>query len=650
MFSLKRDYAWLTHPDLARRLFEGRKLLRDAVRAVYADRCLVDWSSPNAPFHGVMMRTQPVRILVNPTAVIAHSGERTELLALALHGVSLHEASHAIHTSVQWASVLRQKQRRYEQRAGLSLPASLLHICANLAEDIWIEDCLAAEFPGFRVYFTGMRHYLFDADVYQQQHERLERLWTTYQAAPAEYTEGAALTTACTNAVIHRMNRPDSTPALPPGLEVLDEAIAILRQAGKQKGLASRMNGAVEATTRLYALFRLWTATQGAEAGRDSEGQEISPNTDHVAGKEAAGAIESAIKECDFPMRENDSPRRKSPIRSGMTRRLLRALQEMEAMDRKETYAEESLAALVLVTPKMLEQSEGMALCENKRVRIVDSAPDTLPDYSRTFDTQAEALLEQRHAQAEALRAEFERLIRQDRERREHGLRRGSLEEDALAELAVGFQDVFTQNHIQSEHRLDLTLLLDESGSMNNRASGKMCRWEMAATAAILLEYALRPHFSGHKVRLRVYGFTSDLCEEGETILYRHFDSALPRLNRPQALAWCYGKANNCDGLALAAIRREILLGRQMEQEAALLMISDGQPYASGYGGQAAWDHVRQEMGTTIQKRIRFAHLQIGETADSVLDAMYGDRWQRVGERGKLPDEVAKLARQWLIR
>src|SRR5262249_37906841 len=149
MYSLKRDHSWLIHPDIAYRLYHGRALVGDAVKAVYPGQCEVDWSSPQAPYHGVMIWAKPKRILINPQPVITHQGERTELLVMTLPGVALHEASHAVHTSPRWWTTLRQRHRRFERRAGYTLPENLLFICANLAEDIWIERRLAAEFPGF---------------------------------------------------------------------------------------------------------------------------------------------------------------------------------------------------------------------------------------------------------------------------------------------------------------------------------------------------------------------------------------------------------------------------------------------------------------------------------------------------------------------
>src|SRR5204863_6940369 len=128
----------------------------------------------------------------------------------------------------------------------------------------------------------------------------------------------------------------------------------------------------------------------------------------------------------------------------------------------------------------------------------------------------------------------------------EYGQTSGSLDEEALFLVGIGDKEVYLRRDPEETGAIDLTLLIDESGSM-----GTGERWRMAAATALSLEYALRPVAAA---RLRVYGFTSDCFEEGETILYRHFDSSDPRRRNRAALAWCIPKDNNADGVALAAI------------------------------------------------------------------------------------------------
>jgi hypothetical protein len=648
MYSVQRDNSWLDHPDIAYRLHRGRAFLRSAVRAVFADSCVVDWSSPRAPFHGVMVRALPLRILVNPLPVIQHQGERTDALALSLLGIALHEASHAMHTSPRWPTVLRQRRRLLERKTGRKLPDTLLSICANLAEDVWIEDRLAADYPGFAVYFEVMRLYLFPDAQCTTQIAEMTQLWSAYLAAPASFSDRDALTASCVNAVILLANRPDVVWELPAGLEVLRQAAQMIQDAGKKVRISARLAGAVAAADRIYELVCQWMCpSAGGSAG---EGTAPMDRADEECA--TAEAVERAIGQRETPLRLDGNPRGKSPAEGAKSRKLTTWLREMEEIDRRERLAEETLDVQGVVVAAILEHEAGQALCGNKTVRIVDSAPETL---YRAEDWElgrlAADLMAANQEQAQRFRRDFARLLQSETQFTVRGLTQGEPDEDALADLVMGNREVLQQTHMETTVRLDLTLLIDESGSMDSVADqGNGRRWQAAGATAVLLEYALQPHFGGGRVRLRIYGYTSDCFADGETLLYRHFDSAIPRLNRPQALGWCYPKFANTDGIALAGIRRELLKTRLPGQELALLMISDGQPSGIGYEGPPAYEHVRLEVEETIRCRIRFAHLQIGPTPDKILQQMYDARWQRVSQGADLVDHVAALAGNWFRR
>jgi uncharacterized protein with von Willebrand factor type A (vWA) domain len=276
----------------------------------------------------------------------------------------------------------------------------------------------------------------------------------------------------------------------------------------------------------------------------------------------------------------------------------------------------------------------------DKTVRVVDSCPETLYNPTRyRLDDLAAQIFGRHRRVAEALRRRLR--FRDARlEIVEHGHQRGEIDESALAEVGTGNRNIYLQRIQIEARRMDLILLLDESGSM-----GTGDRWKLAAAAALCLEYAVSPLES---VRLRVYGFSTDCFVQNETVIYRHYDSAVPRLRRWKALGWPYPKQNNADGVALAAMRHVILQDYSPETIPCLLMISDGLPRAHNYEGRAAEEHVRREVQETLRRGIQFAHLMVGPTDASHLDAMYGSRWRRVTQAEEIPAQVAALVLRWL--
>jgi hypothetical protein len=122
--------------------------------------------------------------------------------------------------------------------------------------------------------------------------------------------------------------------------------------------------------------------------------------------------------------------------------------------------------------------------------------------------------------------------------------------------------------------------------------------------------------------------------------MFRHYDSrTLPRFH---ALGYAYPKHSNADGMALAALR-EILVREETAAGASrpyVLMISDGQPAASGYGGSSAFQHVAGEVRRLTAAGIAFAHLQIGDAAaPEAMNAM--------SRPDQLPERIASLALKW---
>jgi hypothetical protein len=671
------SFEWVRYPDLIVRLYRALNLIRNMVRIVYRGPVVVGWSSPEAPYQGVMQQTEPKTILINPGPLLAVRPEEPipAYLIDTLHGIPLHEAGHAAFTPPDYEDALQKTLAAHREVKGYRLPIEILTAVKNWVEDEYVEGEITREhrFPGFRRYFQNTNAFFLPDEQCRHIVERAHALWphgerefrdrreivtTLVHVLIVEVnrrlgvTNRSALLVTCMDLLSVLVHRPglvdaESRPTFQP---LLDAAQAI-RAAGTLAKLAGRVKAVVQITDDLFHFLMDLTDEDpsaapwgtGTTDGRDgftpggANGAGEAPqeagverqSKDPVQFGAIARAIDAALAGQRLTFLRDDG----DPVGSETTGILLTE-EQAAALDALEKGKAEFLP------PEVFLDRAGIAEHRDKTLRIIDSTPETLPNYDPgQYAHMAARLLRTYRRQAEELR---QRLWFREgtSEYWERGQRSGTLDEDDLIRPALGDTDIYMQQYRLELPGVDLTLLVDESGSM---ATGN--RWQLAAAASVCVEYAVR-YLEG--VRLQVYGYTSDCFQRGETVLFRHFDSAVPRLRRIQPLGWAYPKSNNADGIALAGVARLLREDRSPDVIPSLLMISDGQPVADRYEGAAALKHVSQVVKLLLNEGIRFAHLQIGPTADCHLNAMYGTRWARVMHPDDLPNQVAGLVLRWL--
>ena len=614
---------WLNETDSIRRLAHGLSEIRNVIRAVFSRPFTVDWANVESPFVGAMIRQQPVLILMNPCSVLEHDPTTDgESLSGAFTGVALHEASHAVYTSPSWHKALTRQKRKQEAILKKPLSKEWVNVCGNLAEDGWIERRLTTEFPGFAPIFEQTVRYFYSEEACVNALSELERQLEAWRSDPYSFTGGAKIVGACYTLVLYLTRRTDVAEiSLPPEVEAIKEATLLLRSSWSVNPNAKRLGIAVKAAVILDDLLKTWMTAE--EMGK-------------------------VIKDQETELREGGNPVGRKRVKSVLTRKQLANLRKVLENDA----GENTLSASDIATYEVSLISGGEFLLEGKTVRWEESDPATLPSfelYDRNYQltTLQERLLNEHKSEAESLRVRVRRLLQRADYRTTTSLKSGAIDEDLLPEASVGIRIIFLQERKMMQYLLNLVILVDESGSMQNMDEKGEGRWLHAARACLLLEYALRPLFGRKAVRLRVLGYTSDVEKEGETLLFRHFDS-LGSHNNPQRLAWVYPKASNADGIALAAVRGEMLKTRSHTDRLALLMIGDGQPNAINYAGAEAQRHVQLERQLLERKRIRFTHLHIGDESEDTLNVMYGKHWQRLTQPSELSNVVAHLALRWL--
>lgn len=183
----------------------------------------------------------------------------------------------------------------------------------------------------------------------------------------------------------------------------------------------------------------------------------------------------------------------------------------------------------------------------------------------------------------------------------------------------------------QEAPQLCVGVLIDESGSMswNNRVA------YAKATAIVLYDFC-----RGLEIPCCVCGHTADETRYGSMQIhsYAEFDSI--DKNDKYRLMDISARSNNRDGAALKYMYDK--LSKRDEEVKLLIVISDGQPAASGYSGSSA-ERDMQTLKTTYDRRgiITFA-AAIGSDKENI-ERIYKEGFLDITDLSKLPEILTKL-------
>lgn len=199
----------------------------------------------------------------------------------------------------------------------------------------------------------------------------------------------------------------------------------------------------------------------------------------------------------------------------------------------------------------------------------------------------------------------------------------GDFDEDEVANVRFS-RDVFMDELPAEDYSLDVILLLDCSGSMSSYRSIEKQR---------IISCALADAFSKYpQVNLQVYGHTANGYGAAKLIILdfndkrRLLDTIFAQ--RPMS--------NNADGYAMQYVAEKF---NPKAAEKLLIMISDGQPSAVGYGGPKAERHVRNVVEDLKKKKIHVLSVAISNFNQS---SMYDDLIPYDGH------DTAKKLNAWL--
>ena len=192
---------------------------------------------------------------------------------------------------------------------------------------------------------------------------------------------------------------------------------------------------------------------------------------------------------------------------------------------------------------------------------------------------------------------------------------------------------VFYKNALPNEiPALSVGLLLDESGSMCSCDRATYAR----ATAIILYDFC-----QALGIPIMVYGHSSDIGVD--LYSYAEFD-AIDRDDRYRMMD-ISARNDNRDGAALRYVAER--LARRSEDVKLLMLVSDGQPWDTGYYGTAAEEDLRGVKQEYQRKGILFVAAAIGSDKENI-ERIYGNSFLDISDLNKLPVKLAGIIKRFI--
>lgn len=219
-------------------------------------------------------------------------------------------------------------------------------------------------------------------------------------------------------------------------------------------------------------------------------------------------------------------------------------------------------------------------------------------------------------------------------------LRRGNLDEEELYRWGMDDHRVFSERVVEAKPDVLLGLLVDMSGSMVGK------RLDIAKRLAHLFVWAAhgRPGVEtavwGHTADIHLPGGSRD--PNGSTWVYRLWEPGDPisRLGLIEDLP----HANNADGHAISVV--VAAMAEREQPEKVLVVLSDGQPAATHYGGDKGMDHVRSVCRWAERQGVRVLQIAIapGDLQPHNQERMFGaGNWIGYTSDGELPKQIAGI-------
>lgn len=235
-----------------------------------------------------------------------------------------------------------------------------------------------------------------------------------------------------------------------------------------------------------------------------------------------------------------------------------------------------------------------------------------------------------------------------DAARKVTGYRDGVLHEGSLYKVPMGLDTVFYKKSRTETDRVSICLLIDQSGSMSTGSyHSSRQRINDAAEVAYVLAKLCK---SVSKINLSIVGFTAqqgsleakakgiDYNDELDLrLIYDDDDSSVSSLD---TILDMRAHSNNTDGFAIWHTAKHLSSTKAAYRRKVMIVVSDGQPNANGYGGDSALTHVNL-CKTDARKRFGVETYAIG--VDNAYSKRVGDKMYGPGNNIIIHDVKSSL-------
>ena len=194
---------------------------------------------------------------------------------------------------------------------------------------------------------------------------------------------------------------------------------------------------------------------------------------------------------------------------------------------------------------------------------------------------------------------------------------------------------VFYKNNLPNEiPRISVGILLDESGSMSSSDRATYAR----AAAIILYDFC-----QALNIPIMVYGHSTTWNSGVDLYSYAEFDSI--DQNDRYRMMDISARGSNRDGAALRFVAEQ--LSKRSEEVLILILVSDGQPADTGYGGSAAEEDLRGIKQEYKRKGLLFVAAAIGDDKQNI-ERIYGDSFLDITDLNQLPIKLTGVIKRFL--
>jgi hypothetical protein len=212
--------------------------------------------------------------------------------------------------------------------------------------------------------------------------------------------------------------------------------------------------------------------------------------------------------------------------------------------------------------------------------------------------------------------------------------KRGILNKRQLHKIPMGMTDLFKATIVNQDKPLDVCVLVDESGSMGHYTM------RQARQGAIAIKEALS---HSDMINLWVYGHSADETGNGKTEMVEYSSPTMK--DRPMAMGGMRARYENRDGNAIVASCQRIKGESDNTGHKLMIVLSDGQPSASGYRGPDAYEHTKKSVKYAETQGWSIIQVGFEGASKPLMDRMFPN-WTYVEDSSKLGDEVSKIIRK----